>query len=154
MQAATCRQTISPTTPCREVALRPTKGKETPPGRHSGKPSTEPENDPQAEDQSGIFCRQCRHIVTFPSERRMVNGAHLHTFANPHGIIFEIGCYHNAVGCGYVGPASTEFTWFSGYSWRVALCNRCLAHLGWRFFGADGHTFHGLITSRLIVGEE
>jgi len=81
----------------------------------------------------------------------MVDGAHAHTFANPEGIVFEIGCYRDAWGCGYLGPLSPEFTWFAGYVWRIAVCSNCLVHLGWRFSSPDGHFFHGLITNRLIV---
>jgi hypothetical protein len=47
-----------------------------------------------------------------------------------------------------VGGASAEFSWFSGYRWRVALCGRCLGHLGWRF--EQGDSFYGLILDRLL----
>lgn len=30
------------------------------------------------------------------------------------------------------GGASTEFTWFPGYAWTIALCAACKAHVGWR----------------------
>jgi hypothetical protein len=96
-----------------------------------------------------IVCRQCHHGVTSNQQRIEVNHAHQHTFANPEGIVFEIGCYKNAWGCAYVGPGSTEFTWFSGYLWRIAVCANCHVHLGWRFSSEDGYFFHGLITDRL-----
>ena len=98
-----------------------------------------------------IVCRQCLHVITSAAEHQVINGAHTHTFANPEGIVFEIACYRNAWGCGYVGSTSTEFTWFTGYAWRIALCLNCLVHLGWRFSAPDGDFFHGLITSRLIA---
>lgn len=123
------------------------------PGKPGRRTSTEAIDEPEEDTLGAIVCRQCLHTITFSSEHRMVNGAHIHTFANPEGIIFEIGCYHDATGCGYIGPASSEFTWFNGYVWRIAVCGACLLHLGWRFSGADGHFFHGLITSRLIVKE-
>lgn len=28
---------------------------------------------------------------------------------------------------------STEFSWFPGYAWQIALCKRCQIHIGWRF---------------------
>jgi hypothetical protein len=31
-------------------------------------------------------------VITSPAERIVVQGSHQHTFANPHGIIYEIGC--------------------------------------------------------------
>ena len=124
---------------------QPTPGQ---PGRGTATASVD---EPEAETAGAIVCRQCLHTITFSTEQRIINGSHLHTFANPEGIIFEIGCYRKANGCGYIGSASSEFTWFSGYVWRIAVCGACLVHLGWRFSGTDGHFFHGLITSRLIV---
>lgn len=121
------------------------------PGRHT---YTSTSDEPEEDTANVIVCRQCLHTITFASEHRMINGAHIHTFANPDGIIFEIGCYHDAMGCGYIGRASSEFTWFNGYVWRIAVCGSCLVHLGWRFSGADGGFFHGLITSRLIMQEK
>ncbi|MBC2712777.1 MAG: hypothetical protein HGJ94_17840 [Desulfosarcina sp.] len=100
---------------------------------------------------NAIVCRQCLHVITSSAERKVIDGAHSHTFANPEGIVFEIACYRDAWGCGYVGPASPEFTWFVGYVWRIAVCASCHVHLGWRFSAPDGHFFHGLIASRLIV---
>jgi hypothetical protein len=134
---------------CRDLLLRQVKPEA--PGHH---PSTAPTDEPEERHLGAIVCRQCLHVITFSTEHRIINGAHLHTFANPEGIIFEIGCYHDAKGCGYIGPASSEFTWFNGYVWRIAVCGYCLVHLGWRFTGADGHFFHGLITSRLIARDD
>lgn len=121
------------------------------PGKAGMDPTEDPKDRLQEATADAIVCRRCLHIVTFPTERRMIDGAHTHTFANPEGIIFEIGCYHDAQGCGYIGPSSSEFTWFAGYVWRIAICGYCHVHLGWRFTAGDGHFFHGLITSRLIT---
>ena len=107
-----------------------------------------PEQSPQEEEY--ILCRQCRQAITRPAERITVQGSHQHTFANPHGIVFEIGCFKAAQGCGYAGPSSTEFTWFSGYAWRVSFCSLCLTHLGWIFVADSGDSFHGFILDRLI----
>jgi len=98
-----------------------------------------------------IVCRQCLHIITRPKEKIQVNGSHHHTFANPHGLIFEVGCFQTAEGCGYTGQASEEYTWFRGYLWRVAVCGKCLTQLGWLFSASMGSThFHGLILDKLI----
>ncbi len=109
----------------------------------------EPENDPADEMLDAIVCRRCGHVVTARSQRIVVDGAHAHTFANPQGVVFEIGCYRAAWGCGVVGPASREFAWFTGTAWRIAVCSSCLAHLGWRFSALSGAAFHGLILTRL-----
>jgi hypothetical protein len=104
-------------------------------------------------DDRYIVCRECGHAITRPSERILVQGSHHHTFANPHGIVFDIGCFKTTIGCGHAGSASDEFTWFPGYSWRVCFCAACLNHLGWLFLARSGDTFHGLILDRLIQPE-
>jgi hypothetical protein len=101
------------------------------------------------EEEAYIVCRQCRHAITRNEERFSIQGGHRHTFANPHGLVFEIGCFRRAVGCGYAGPASDEFTWFAGYRWRVCFCSGCLTHLGW-LFTSSADAFHGLILERLL----
>jgi len=106
--------------------------------------------DPSPEEEEYILCRQCHQAITKPAERIAMQGSHRHTFANPHGIVFEIGCFRNAKGCGYAGAASDDFSWFAGYSWRVCFCNLCLTHLGWMFSLKGGDIFHGLILDRLI----
>jgi hypothetical protein len=102
------------------------------------------------EEEEFILCRQCRQAITRPDDRLTIQGAHRHTFANPHGIVFDIGCFRSVIGCGYAGAASDEFTWFAGYHWRVCYCAMCLTHLGWIFGSMAGHTFHGLIVDKLI----
>ena len=113
----------------------------------------EEETEEKASEEEHILCRQCHNILTSPSERIVVQGSHHHTFANPHGIVFEIGCFGAVKGCGYAGPASNEFSWFKGFSWRVAVCVMCLTHLGWLFESREGSIFHGLILDRLLPGE-
>ena len=102
------------------------------------------------EDEPYILCRQCRQAITRPADRMTLQGSHQHTFANPHGAVFEIGCFSNARSCGYAGSPTDEFSWFAGYSWRVCFCTMCLTHLGWLFISGAGDMFHGLILDRLI----
>jgi hypothetical protein len=109
--------------------------------------------EPSTEEEKYILCRQCRQAITRSEERISVQGSHQHTFANPHGIVFEIGCFKTAQGCGYAGPPSTEFTWFSGYAWKVSFCTLCMTHLGWLFVADSGDSFHGFILDRLIEPE-
>ena len=97
-----------------------------------------------------ILCRQCQLVITSPEERIEMQGAHQHTFANPHGTVYQIGCFRSAAGCGYAGQPSDEFSWFKGYSWQVAVCRSCLFHLGWLFISPAGDSFNGLILDHLI----
>lgn len=102
-----------------------------------------------SEEERWIVCRQCQQRLTRPSERTSVNGAHSHTFANPSGVVFEIGCFKMVRGCSFIGPPSYEFPWFAGYSWQIAICGACQNHLGWLFQGHEGNQFFGLILDRL-----
>ena len=95
-----------------------------------------------------LFCAACRYPVTHQDERIPVQGSHEHRFTNPHGITYHIGCFHEANGCATVGEATMEYTWFPGYTWHIALCAHCRAHLGWRFQSQEDY-FHGLIAARL-----
>ena len=106
--------------------------------------------DRSPEEEEYIICRQCRQAITRPVERISLQGSHQHTFANPHGIVFEVGCFKDVTTCGYAGAATDEFSWFAGYSWRLCFCSMCLTHLGWIFSSHSGDFFHALILDRII----
>ena len=101
-----------------------------------------------------IICRQCRQGITTQADRITVRGSHQHTVANPHGIIFQIGCFQSAPGCGYTGPLTEEWSWFKGFSWKIAICGFCLIQLGWLFVSSGGESFNGLILNRLVSDDE
>ena len=102
-------------------------------------------------ENPGIFCRTCAHRISSDNDRIAVNGSHTHTFFNPAGLVFELGCFRRAPGCLVSSEASNQFTWFAGYSWRPAFCARCAGHLGWRFEKVD-HAFFSLILANLKNG--
>ncbi len=107
----------------------------------------------KTEDRSPLICASCGERITSIRERLEMNGTHAHTFTNPHGFTFDIGCFRNAPGCKPFGEATEEWTWFQGYAWRVAVCGGCGAHLGWGYEPAptdpDARGFFGLILDRL-----
>ncbi len=102
------------------------------------------------EDEKHILCSFCYTHITDHHQRIQVNDAHRHVFANPHGIVFEIGCFKTAKGCFPFEESSTEFTWFPGYSWRISICRNCMNHLGW-YFVSRTDSFFGLIIERLVM---
>ncbi len=111
------------------------------------------DNDPKQKEEEEpakeVLCRFCRYRISEPKYVIPVNGSTKHIFANPHGLVFEIICVKEAPGCSISAGSSTEFTWFPGHRWHVALCRSCMNHIGW-FFVSDTHAFYGLILDRLI----
>ena len=136
------------------LALASTRHLRTPAGDDkAGGGGITPRGEPRqhrADAEAPILCRNCRHPVTHPQERIAMAGSHRHSFANPAGLVFEIGCFRQAPGCRQAGPASPEFTWFPGYHWRIALCRGCQVQLGWRFESPVDGGFSGLILARLV----
>jgi hypothetical protein len=123
---------------------------EPPPDRGAPQSGAVAAEDQSPQEEAYLLCRDCLHPIARPDDRINVQGRHAHSFANPHGLVFEIGCFQSAPGCGAIGPASDEFTWFPGHRWRVCICAACLVHLGWVFLPAAGAAFYGLILDRLV----
>lgn len=96
-----------------------------------------------------LCCGYCRRQVTREDLRIPVQGSHQHVYSNPHGIVFEIGCFASASGCQAVGVPTEEWTWFRGFAWQIAICKGCGEHLGWRYSNTGSDTFFGLILGRL-----
>jgi hypothetical protein len=101
-----------------------------------------------------ICCSQCGLKITEPVKQIRINGRHCHNFTNPEGLVYEIGCFHDAEGCLYTGIPTDEFTWFKGFRWQIAICRQCTTHLGWLFVRSSPHTltgksFNGLILKKL-----
>ncbi len=113
--------------------------------------------DDQCEEKNNTFpvlrCRVCNLQITSDDQRIQIAESHQHTFINPVGIVYELGCFAKAPGCRIVGEASNEFSWFAGYMWQIAVCARCETHLGW-CFKSTVMDFYGLILSTLTDGEK
>ena len=101
------------------------------------------------EEDALVLCRACGNAVTHPDFKILRNGGFAHTFANPYGHVFEIGCFSTAQGCVRVSEESDEFPWFQGYVWAVGACSRCRTQLGW-IFSSSKESFYGLILDQLV----
>ncbi len=101
-----------------------------------------------SKEERRLFCATCRNLITSQDDRISVQGGQEHTFTNPHGYVFNIGCFRDTRGCAHIGDRMSAWSWFRGFTWRVALCGDCNIHLGWLFEAPD-ERFHGLILSRL-----
>lgn len=100
------------------------------------------------EDDGTLRCATCEHRISDRAYRMEMGGAHEHTFVNPGGFVYTIGCFVAAPGCVHAGVPEEAFSWFPGWSWQVAECGRCRTHLGW-VFRCAGEQFHGLILAAL-----
>lgn len=133
-----------------ETALR---GPETRPETPEGKLRREPR---RTEDEDGgavLACAVCLRPITTTGAGIEAGGAHEHTFTNPHGFRYRIGCFARVEGCIAVGEPSAYWSWFPGYRWQIEICEGCSEHLGWLFRSSD-HGFHGLILDRLVELQE
>ncbi len=106
-------------------------------------------DDSEGKNRSRLYCATCDHPITSIEQRIEVNGVHEHTFANPGGHVFNIGCFRGAPGTISMPGDSSSFTWFAGYAWAASGCSLCGVHLGWRFRSTDD-VFFGLILASLV----
>ncbi len=106
------------------------------------------------DDDRVMVCKACRNPIALANAAIMVNGSHRHTFFNPSGVLFEIGCFSTAPGCANMGTPTSHFSWFTGFLWRFAACRLCGCHLGWQYLAESQEpSFHGLILDRLLEEE-
>lgn len=136
---ATCKQRFRALRDEQESGGTPAKG------------HVEQEKRPASEEKergSALVCRACRSKITRRDLAMEVDGSHRHVFFNPHGEVFEVGCFASAKNVLPTGPKTDEFTWFPGHAWQAVACTGCLSQLGWRYTGRDGG-FFGLILASL-----
>ena len=103
--------------------------------------------------ENRLVCSYCRTHITWKEAATRINGSHKHVFVNPAGLVFEVGCFSRAVNLSGLGPVTSEFTWFPGYSWQTVLCSNCHSQMGWIYHSHDGSVFFGLILDRLTYSE-
>lgn len=102
----------------------------------------------ESEDKM-YLCRNCLAEITAQKYEISKKGKFSHSFTNPSGYLFEIGCFSEAEGGFALGDDTREFTWFPGFSWQYSVCISCGTHLGW-FYSNPSESFWGLILEKLI----
>lgn len=106
----------------------------------------------QKKKKEFLICKNCSHIITSLDYKIEIDGRHIHTFKNPAGVVYTIGCFSKAVGCFNFGDLTEQYTWFPGFAWCYANCFNCFMHLGW-FYQSNQNRFYGLILNHLTAGE-
>jgi hypothetical protein len=96
-----------------------------------------------------LVCKPCSAFIAELRSRIEVNGAHAHSFINPAGLIFRVGCHASAPGVLGIGEKSEHWSWFPGFCWQAAVCRACAQHLGWCFEGPHAR-FVALILDRVV----
>jgi hypothetical protein len=115
---------------------------------------TQGEREPKGEsrvslrDDEWLRCVTCGHTIARRDARIEIDGKHVHTFVNPVGHTYTIGCFGAAPGCTGLGDEQSFWTWFPRHAWRIALCRACNAHLGWSFRASES-AFWGLVVDRV-----
>ena len=110
------------------------------------------ENAEKKKKEPLLICKVCKNIITSPENSIEVDGSHRHTFTNPEGVVYKIGCFSKIQGCTLVGEPIIEHTWFPGFSWQIVICSNCYSHLGWHFQSGE-NGFYGLVINNLIENE-
>ena len=118
---------------------------------NDGGTAPERRDEEEVADERAVVCAACRHALTTRRARVEVDGKHVHTFVNPSGIEFVVACFEDAPGARSVGAWEDFWTWFPGHAWRIALCGRCGAHVGWAFARAasGARAFFALVLDRV-----
>lgn len=120
-------------------------------GVGAGATAIHPDVDDDIGGHGPLVCASCGQRITDDDHRIERGGGHEHSFVNPGGFVHHIACFGVATGCSYRGEPETAFSWFPGFSWQIAECGACHAHLGWLFRSHDD-SFHGFIVSALRAG--
>ncbi|KAK9500734.1 hypothetical protein O3M35_001939 [Rhynocoris fuscipes] len=76
-------------------------------------------------------------------------------YVNPEGYLHDTMTLINATNLVLISTPSTEFSWFPGYAWSIAVCANCHKHIGWQFIAQkpklQPRKFYGLTRSSLIT---
>ena len=103
-------------------------------------------------EEGPLLCARCHETVTWQEALFQMGDPH-QVFANPHGHVFDLVTAKEATGVILLGPPTTEFTWFAGYTWCVIVCAACQVHLGWGYQAIQAERapsrFFGFLKERL-----
>ena len=110
-----------------------------------------------------FLCKRCKNKIAiyndiFAMSKDAVNA----NYCNPAGYVHEtltVNKTFEASAVELVDRPSTDFSWFPGYAWQIAICSKCFTHVGWKFIAVNNRnlrprTFFGLSCKSLLVQSE
>jgi cereblon len=101
-----------------------------------------------------ILCRRCGgELSEAAAVFSMTPSGPAGVFVNPHGFLHEVLTVRRAKNLLRLGLPTTEFTWYPGYAWEIALCAGCREHVGWAFTTVgegDPPSFVGLRRNAIV----
>ena len=86
-----------------------------------------------------------------------VNQGLIGNYVNPSGYIHELITLYNTKNLWIIGRPNSEFSWFEGYGWQIAICGRCGGHIGWCFSTESSLSpklFYGLSRENIVTSEK
>ncbi|CAM9457977.1 unnamed protein product [Scytosiphon promiscuus] len=89
-----------------------------------------------------LCCSGCGMGVAWEGDVFTLPGAEgvVGAYVNPMGYVHQTVTVRDARNLVLMGTPEEEHTWFPGYAWTAAYCERCPHHLGWRFTAVNrGH---------------
>ncbi|XP_055534051.1 protein cereblon-like [Wyeomyia smithii] len=108
-----------------------------------------------------FLCAKCDlWIADYADMFAMSNQGVSSSYCNPSGFVHEtLTVYQtqpNVIRT--TTKPSTEFSWFPGYSWQIAICNVCSIHIGWKFVATKRslkpRKFYGLCSKSIQVASD
>jgi hypothetical protein len=99
--------------------------------------------------RNSLLCKACGNEITASEFGIHRHGRFEHTFENPAGYSYRLGCFSAAWNCLLHGAPTHAHTWFPGFRWRFCACGRCGLHLGWHY-DSGAESFFGLILDNLV----
>lgn len=107
-------------------------------------------------------CQRCSsQIASYSDIFAMAKGNLNANYCNPAGYIHETLTVHKTIheeALRIVDRPSSEFSWFPGYAWQIAVCKECSGHIGWKFTALTKHlkpkSFFGLSCKSLVVASQ
>lgn len=99
-------------------------------------------------------CCICGQVISYSDQLLHIAGRSRHLFVNPAKLECDFYTLSSCPGALGLEDATEAHTWFPGYRWRLAICGRCGAHLGWHYEAVSGDMrpleFWGILVASIV----